>query len=201
MSDLRYGCILLAAGGSSRLGTPKQLALADGQPLVARSAGEALASRAWPVVVVLGAVAAQVRPALARLPVLMVENPAWSEGMASSIRTGLAALLQFSRALEAAAIAVADQPAFTGDCLDRLVAAQRATGRTMAAARYAGRNGPPALFLRRHFDSLAALTGENGARTLLNSGSDEVAAVEMPRLAFDIDTPEDLARIREASSP
>jgi molybdenum cofactor cytidylyltransferase len=69
------------------------------------------------------------------------------------------------------------------------------TGRGIAAARYGGRNGAPALFLREFFPALAALTGEDGARTLLNSEPDKVAGVDMPELAFDIDLPEDLAKL------
>ncbi|MEI6051730.1 MAG: NTP transferase domain-containing protein, partial [Opitutaceae bacterium] len=98
---LRFGAIILAAGASSRLGSPKQLLLLDGQPLVTRAAQAALTAGAWPVVVVLGAHAEKIRPALARLPVIVVENAAWPEGMAASIRTGITTLGQFSRTLEA----------------------------------------------------------------------------------------------------
>jgi len=195
MGRLGFGCIVLAAGGSVRLGTPKQLVTVGGKPLVARAAEAALASEAWPVVVVLGASSCLVRPALARLPVLMVENPAWVEGMASSIRTGIAALMQFSRSLEAAVVALADQPSFSAEIIGRLVSAQRDSGLEIAAARYGGRNAAPALFMRRHFPALAALTGDHGARSLLNSGTEGVAGVDLPELALDIDTPEDLIRL------
>jgi len=93
----RFGAVILAAGGSSRMGRPKPLLEIGGRPLVACAAEAALAAAVWPVVVVLGAHAEKIRPALARLPVLPIENPAWSEGMASSLRAGLAALRQFSR--------------------------------------------------------------------------------------------------------
>ena len=199
MPDLHLGCMILAAGSSSRLGTPKQLLMAGGKPLVARAAEDALGSNAWPVVVVLGAHADQVRPVLARFPVLAVENPAWTEGMASSIRAGLAALLQFSRSLDAALVALSDQPAFSTASIAKLVSAQAHTGLGIAAARYGGRNGDPALFLREHFAALAAITGEDGARLLLNSGPGRAAGVDMPELEFDVDTPEDAARLEEGS--
>ena len=86
----------------------------------------------------------------------------WAEGMASSLRTGVAALRQFSRSLDAALLALCDQPGFSADAIAQIVAAQRATGRSIVAARYAGRHGAPALFLRQHFDALAHLTGEAG---------------------------------------
>jgi molybdenum cofactor cytidylyltransferase len=195
----RFGCVVLAAGPSIRMGEPKQLIPVGGRPLVALAVEAALASPVWPVVVVLGANAERIRPSLARLPVLAVENAAWSEGMASSIRAGVTALRQFARSLDGAVIALCDQPAFSAGAISRLIAAQRQTGRGIAAARYLGRCGAPALFMRAHFDALASLTGEEGARALLNGDPDLVAAVEMPELAADLDTPEDLARFRSGA--
>lgn len=193
----RFGAVILAAGPSSRMGTPKQLLKLDGKPLVVRAAEAALASPAWPVVVVLGADAEKIRPALGRLPVLIAENPAWSEGMAASLRTGVTTLRQFSRALDGMLVALCDQPAFSADVIAQLVAAQRTTGRSVVAAHYAGRNGAPALFLREHFPALAALTGEEGARALLNGDASRVAAVDLPALELDLDTPGDFAAARQ----
>lgn len=190
---LRCGVVILAAGASTRMGTPKQLLELGGRTLLVRTIEAALASAAWPIVVVLGAHAEKIRPSLARLPVLITENAAWPEGMASSIREGVTTLQQFSRRLDAALIALCDQPAFSADVIAQLVAAQRATGQSIVAAHYAGRNGAPALFLREHFHALAHLTGEEGARALLNAEPSRVAAVELPALATDLDTPEDFA--------
>ncbi len=192
-APFRFGAVVLAAGASTRMGAPKQLLELDGRPLVVRAAEAALASPAWPVVVVLGAHAESIRPALARLPVLIADNPAWAEGMAASIRAGIATLRQFSRGLDAAVIALCDQPAFSAATIATLVAAQRATGRSIVAARYGGRHGAPALFLREHFPALGALTGEEGARALLNDDPARVAAVDLPELALDLDTPADVA--------
>ena len=86
------GAIVLAAGASSRMGAPKQLLPIDGVPLLARTVEVLLATPVWPVVVVLGANADAMRPLLARYPVLIADNPAWPEGMASSIRAGITTL-------------------------------------------------------------------------------------------------------------
>ncbi len=188
-----FGAVILAAGESTRMGTPKQLLPLDGQPLVVRAVEAALDSSAWPVVVVLGAHAEKIRPLFARLPVLMAENSAWNEGMAASIRTGVTTLRQFSRQLDAALVALCDQPAFSADIIAQLVAAQRTTGRSIVAARYSGRHGAPALFLREHFETLTHLTGEEGARVLLNGDVSRVASVDLPALTFDLDTPADYA--------
>jgi molybdenum cofactor cytidylyltransferase len=177
------------------MGEPKQLIEIGGKALVVRVAEAALASAAWPVVVVLGANAEKIRPLLARLPVLVAENPTWGEGMASSLRAGVSTLRTFSRALDGALVAVADQPAFSAEAITRLVDEQRKTGRSIVAARYAGRLGVPALFRREHFAALAALTGEEGARHFLAAHAAEAAAVDLPELAVDLDTPEDVARL------
>jgi molybdenum cofactor cytidylyltransferase len=195
-SVLRFGLVILAAGEASRMGSPKQLLPLGGRSLLEGTVEAALASPAWPVVVVLGAHAEKIRPTLARLPVLIAENPAWTEGMASSIRAGVTTLRQFSRAVDGVLIALCDQPAFSSDVIAQLVAAQQASGRSIVAARYSGRNGAPALFLREHFPALTSLTGEEGARALLNGDPARVAPVDLPQLAVDLDTPADYAAVK-----
>lgn len=191
----RFGAIILAAGASKRMGTPKQMLPFQGQPLVKRAAETALQSSAWPVIVVLGANAEIIRPTLARLPVLIADNSAWAEGMAASVRAGMTVLQQFSRALDAVVIALCDQPAFSAEVIGQLVSAQQRDRRSIVAARYNHRNGAPALFLREHFPALAALTGEEGARHLLNGDPSRVTPVDLPQLSLDLDTPEDYSAL------
>ena len=109
--------------------------------------------------------------------------------MASSIRVGMAMLDQSS--LDAVVMALCDQPAFSGKVIAQLLAAQSASGHSIVAARYAGLNGAPALFLQSHFGELATLRGDQGARALLNGDLAGVEAVDLPRLAIDLDTPAD----------
>lgn len=191
--NLRFGAVILAAGASTRMGAPKQLLPFEGKPLLVRAVEAALGSPAWPVVVVLGANAEKIQPALARYPVLIADNPAWAEGMASSIRAGVTTLQQFSRHLDAALLALCDQPAFSTETINQLVATYRAGNRSIVAARYAGRLAAPALFGHEHFSTLAHLTGEAGARALLNDDPERVTALDLPALAVDLDTPEDFA--------
>jgi CTP:molybdopterin cytidylyltransferase MocA len=186
----RFGAVILAAGGSSRMGAAKQMLELEGRPLIARSVDAVLGSRAGPVIVVLGADSARIRAAIGRRPVLAVLNPDWSSGLASSIRLGLAALLAAEPALDAALLTPCDQPALSSGAIARLAALQRATGR-IAAARYGGRNGAPAVFGRGHFAALAALEGDEGARKLINGDPEIVAALDLPDLALDLDTPAD----------
>ena len=193
----RSGLVILAAGASRRLGQPKQLLSVSGSPLLSRVIEAALAVPAvWPVVVVLGAHAEMIRPLAVRRPVLVAENPAWAEGMASSLRVGLETLLTFSSRLEAAIFALCDQPAFSSAVIERLLAERAATGASVVAAHYAGHPGAPALIARSHFPVLRQLVGDEGARQLfarLPPGA--LAPVEMPELAFDLDTPDDLQRL------
>lgn len=195
----KFGAVILAAGASVRLGRPKQLLEVAGQPLVARAAAAALSAGAHPVVVVLGANADRIRPALDGAKVVVALNPSWSEGMASSVRAGLQALARAEPSIDAVLLTVCDQPAFSAEVIRRLLEALQGSGRGIAAARYAGRNGVPALFRREHFFALAKLTGDQGARQLLNGNPEAVATVDLPELALDLDTPGDVERWRTQS--
>jgi molybdenum cofactor cytidylyltransferase len=173
------------------MGSAKQLLEVDGKTLVARAVDAAIGSGADPVVVVLGADAERVRAAIARSPVHAVVNADWPGGLASSIRAGMSALLRSAPGLDAVVIALCDQPALSAEALTRLADLHRTTGR-IAAARYGGRNGAPAVFGREHFAALGALSGDQGARALLNGRPEVVTALDMPELGADLDTPADL---------
>jgi molybdenum cofactor cytidylyltransferase len=188
----KLGAVVLAAGGSSRMGTSKQLLRIGGTSLVARAADAALRSGADPVVVVVGADAARVRAEVASLPVLAVLNSQWATGLASSIRVGIDALLEAEPELHAVLVAPCDQPALSAEVICRLTDLHRSTDR-IAAARYNGRNGAPAVFGRADFGALSTLTGDAGARALLNSDVGSVASAELPELGSDLDTPADYA--------
>jgi molybdenum cofactor cytidylyltransferase len=188
----RLGAIILAAGRSSRMGRAKQLLEVDGSPLVARAVDAVLASGARPVAVVVGAEAERVLATVAGRGIIAVPNPDWATGLSSSLRAGLAALLAAEPGLDAVLVAPCDQPALSADVIRRLAAAHASTGR-ISAARYGGRNGAPAVFGRDHFAALAGLSGDEGARRILNSDPGRVCPVEMPELGADLDTPSDYA--------
>ena len=162
-----------------------------------------LEALAGPVIVVLGANADSVRSACRTASqsghssnrVLFANNPDWAEGMGSSIRVGIRALQSAAPHLDAALIAVCDQPAFNTEAIRRLVEALATPGKSIAAARYSGRNGTPVIFRREHFDLLANLTGDRGAQRLLALNPTKVASVEMPELALDNDQPSDLEQL------
>jgi molybdenum cofactor cytidylyltransferase len=187
----RCGLVLLAAGASTRMGRPKQLLEIDGVPLVRRAAEAALAAPVWPVIVVLGAHAEKIRPTLASLPLLLADNAEWAEGLASSLRAGIRTLGLFSAHLDAAVIALCDQPGFSTETVAQLLALRRTSGRSIVATLAGGHLGPPVLFDREFFPALQMLEGDAGARQLLLAQREKIAVLEAPALATDLDTPAD----------
>ena len=169
---------ILAAGSSSRLGRPKQLEPIDGELLLRRTARIALAARVARVAVVLGAHRELVAPALAGLDVDILDNPGWAEGMASSVRAAVA--WANTPQVDALVLLVCDQPELTTAQLDALIA--RAGTRAVASG-YAGTAGVPAVFPSAMFPGLAALTGDRGARALL----DDAIVVPWEAGARDLD--------------
>lgn len=183
--------VVLAAGASSRLGRTKQILNFGGKRLVRHVVDAAAAAACSPIIVVVGAQAESVIAALAGLDAHPVENPEWREGIASSLRCGIHALPE---QVDAAIVLLCDQPAVSPALLQTLVATQRNTGKAIVACRWNDVVGPPALFLRERFPALLALSGDVGARSVLENEGDGAALVEFPDGAFDVDTPEDLAR-------
>ncbi len=183
--------LLLAAGASSRLGEPKQLLRdADGTLLITRLASNAVAAGLSPVVVVLGANAAAVRDSLSALPVQIVENAEWQSGMATSIHAGLQALTH--EPVQAVLLMACDQPAVTTPHLQALLAHFAGEPKRVASS-YAGVHGIPAVWPRSDWPAMMQLSGDRGARALLNGGE---AAVELAHGELDVDTPQDLAAWR-----
>ena len=186
-----HGALLLAAGASRRLGRPKQLVEVDGEPLIRRAARALLATKPHECVVVLGHAAAELAAALDGVPVRCVIARDVEEGMAASLRVGIAAL---DAHCAGALIALTDQPALNAAHLHALCAAWRRAPENAVASAYADTLGVPALLPRRWFADLATLAGDVGARELVRARTHEVVAITADALALDVDTPADLRR-------
>lgn len=167
------------------MGRPKALLPYLGRTLVEHAARTALASGAEEVVVVLGCEAGAVRAKLAGLPVRIVVNDGWEEGMASSIRAGVAALTPDT---ERAVVALGDQPRITPAHLRAL--ANRLDEASIVASTYDGALGAPCAFAYAEFARLLTLTGDVGARHLVRSGEAPVLTIEFAAANTDVDTPE-----------
>jgi molybdenum cofactor cytidylyltransferase len=197
MSASAHAVILLAAGGSRRLGAPKQLVVVDGEPLVRRAARAALETGPAQALIVVGAHAEAVWGAVADLPLTRIECADWSAGLSASIRASLSVL---DRDVAAALFVLCDQPALEAAHLQVLVERWRSDPDRAAASSYAGTLGVPAILPRSWFLSLVGLTGDRGARDMLRARSGEVAAVSAAALADDVDGPADLDNMRATRS-
>jgi CTP:molybdopterin cytidylyltransferase MocA len=188
--------VLLAAGEGRRFGSVKQLADIDGEPMVRRSARQAIASGA-PVIVVTGADAERVEDALTGLSVHSVRNANWAEGMGSSLAVGIGELCRHFPQASGALLCLADQPMIEQAFLEMLFARHRVAGDRILASEHAGVTGPPVLFPRDCFQALVNWSGAEGAHALLKH---ESARVELfsNHGGSDVDTPDDLRRVREA---
>ena len=184
--------LVLAAGAGSRFGSPKQLVRVGGEALLQRAVSRATEVGGHAVTVVLGAHAAELTPLLRHSSATVVINRHWEEGLASSLRLGVA---QLPGSTEAVLVTLADQAAVTTFDLRRLAGAWRRQPDSVIAASYDGHTGVPAVFPRHAFPSLLALRGDVGARPVLSQLADRVLRVPMPNAAIDIDTPEDLLKL------
>jgi molybdenum cofactor cytidylyltransferase len=199
---MRIGALLLAAGQSRRMGGPnKLLAELDGVPMVAHVARRLLASRARPIIAVLGNRAEAVDAALGKLPVERVRNPEFAGGLSTSLKRGIAAL---PSDLDGVIVCLGDMPLISGRHLDRLMAAfNPLEGRAIVVPTRRGKRGNPVLWSSRFFPEMAALAGDVGAKHLIGEHAELVAEVEMDddAVLVDIDTPEALDALRQKRKP
>lgn len=187
--------MILAAGGSSRFGEPKQLIELGGLPLVRKAAMSSLEAGALPVVVVLGAENDQILPALEGLEdVRIALNSRWKSGLASSLAAGLSALAEDAD-VDGALIVLADQPFVDAHSLKNLLDAFGPS--RLVASSYSNTLGVPAVVGREFFAELMQLTGDRGAGPWLRARSSEVTQIPLPVSPLDIDTKDDVALLRQ----
>ena len=189
------GIVILAAGASTRMGTSKQLLLYQGRSLLCRIVETALASVCQPTIVVLGASAEQLQQEIKHLPVQVVENLQWAEGMSSSIFTGINVLNAESVKVSAVVLLLCDQPLVCVQVINQLVETHYSTGKPIIASEYSATLGVPALFSHTFFPELMTLKGGEGAKQLLKNHSEDVYSLPFPDGVIDIDTPEDYEQL------
>lgn len=191
----RVTAIVLAAGGSSRFGSPKQLLPWKGKTLLEHTVDTVLESSVSQVVVVLGHRAERIGAVLGQRPLEVVVNDAWASGQSSSVRAGLQSLPE---TCDACLFVLADQPNLKPALIDDVLARYRRTLAPIVVPAYRGRRGNPVLFSRALFPELMERRGDQGGRQVIERHEEQVETVEVSdRSQFlDIDTVEDYDRAR-----
>jgi len=186
--------VVLAAGLSRRMGQAKLLLLVDGHAILRHAVEAVLAGGVDSAWVVTGPDVEPMAGALTGLDVEIVVNPAPEEGQAGSVRAGIAAL---PATADTALIALGDQPVLAPAIIPALLAARRTTARPIVAPRYLDGQGNPVLFKREIFPELLRLTGDQGARPIIQKDPARVEWVELDLpMPPDVDTPADYEKIR-----
>lgn len=173
------------------MGSPKQLLQIEGKSLIHRTAEIALATDCYPVVMVIGANKPQIAPEIVDLPLTVIDNPMWHEGMSSSVKMGLAGVYMTYKEIEAVIILVCDQPYLSVSLLERMVEIYNTKKPRLIACKYGEQLGVPALFDRTLFEELLNLKGDKGAKPVLMNHLDEAHILQFEAGSIDLDTPDE----------
>lgn len=188
----RVGALILAAGGSTRFGKSKQFLELEGESLIRRTARAATDTGCQPVVIVAGDEVERISSDVSECEV--IHNAAWRKGIGTSLKTGIESL---RNRVDAVVILACDQPFVSADILRSLITRDA----PIVASSYANTIGIPALFDARYFDALASLPDETGAKSILEQRRSDLAIIEFPEGAIDIDRPRDLTRLKSPRDP
>ncbi len=189
------GLVMLAAGGSARLGTPKQLLPFRGKTLLQHVLDQ---TKDYPFackVLVLGAYAAEIQRAIDPGSFQVIVHNEWKEGMASSLRKGVEQALAGCPDLEHLLFLLSDQPFVYSELIQSLVATQLIQGKQVTACRYRGQLGAPAVFHVSLFPELLQLQGDRGANQLIRALGDQVGELPFELGGFDVDTADDVEKL------
>jgi molybdenum cofactor cytidylyltransferase len=187
---------ILAAGASTRFGSPKQLVRIAGSPVLHELISSAAYVAGRSVTVVLGAHAREIAPALRQSAASVIVNRDWQEGLASSIRV---AVESAPPRCDGLMLLLADQVAITADDLRHLYAAWKRHPILIAAALFDGAPGLPAIFPRWALPGLLELRGDRDPKQVIRRNADQLVRIPMPNASVDLDTPEDLLAIEQSA--
>ena len=194
------GIIVLAAGASVRMNSPKQLLQFKGKTLLRRAVETAIESVCNPVIVVLGANFEKIKQEIVDLPVEIVFNKNWQSGLSSSIKLGIENLIKIAPNIAGSIISLADQPFVTTNHINLFAEKFYQSNDLIIAAEYNEARGVPAIFAREVFDDFNEISGDKGAKVIMEKWRESLTTINLPEAAFDIDTPQDFERLNEKSS-
>ena len=190
----KLSILILAAGNSSRLGSPKQLIEFEGQTLIERITETAL-SISGEVLIVLGGNSELILPKLERFNnvISTIYNPDWKEGMGTSIRIGVEKLAENSDLI---IILLADQPFISKVLLQNMLQSYAKTQNPIVSCIYSNTLGVPILFDKSVFFELLKLNGDKGAKSFLHLYKNRISTIDFPEAIVDIDTLEDVENLK-----
>lgn len=188
---MKTGIIILAAGASTRLGYPKQLARYKDKTLLQYAIDAANGANADKRVLVLGAYKDEIKKTFSGASIPNIPNPNWKQGMSSSIVKGLE-YLQKINPVDQVIIMLCDQPFVDAKLINKLINTQEQTGKGIIACSYSKTFGVPILFGKTYFKELMALSGDEGAKKIAAAHKDDLEHVSFPKGKTDIDTEADL---------
>lgn len=183
--------VILAAGASRRLGRAKQLLPFAGTTLIGHVCKCALAAKCDDVVVVLGADRKPIEESISSFSLRVIDNPLWSEGIASSVRAAIRHIISRSLPVDALLFLTSDQVSVSTNLLDKIVYSFNDSPESIVACRYGDGHGIPALFPRQYFDELLLLSGDRGAKSLLITHHKAIISIPFSGGEIDIDTWQD----------
>jgi molybdenum cofactor cytidylyltransferase len=192
---MSLAAVVLAAGGSTRFGKPKQFALFQGEAFINRIVAAAMEAGCTPVVVVTGEDSVPIGLELSELTVSIAVNPYWQSGVGSSIVVGIRHVMNLAPDIDAALLLTCDQPFVTAAVLTQMIQFRLTSGKPIIASAYAETIGIPALFHRSCFPDLLRLKGDSGAKGIILARPDDVASFDFPSGEIDIDTAADYEKL------
>ena len=194
----KYGLVILAAGGSSRLGSPKQLLNYNHQSLLKHIAHIALKLFNVVPVVVIGADKELMIKELSNIKIEIVNNDDWVNGMSSSIKIGLAKIIEINPLIEACIFVVCDQPFISLQILQSLIVQYEQSKKGIVACEYEGIIGTPVLLNKKYFSTLNLLRLEEGAKKIVKENPNDLAIIKFINGEIDIDTKDDYKKLIDA---
>jgi len=195
---MSVSAVVLAAGGSTRFGKPKQFALFQGETFIRRIVRAAIESDCAPVVVVAAEDSVRITSELTQFTVTIEMNPDWQRGLGSSIVVGMRNAMNLAPDLDAAILLTCDQPFVTAAVLTQLIQLRLTSGKPIIASAYVETLGIPALFDRSCFSDLLRLKGDSGAKGIILTRPHDVASFNFPSGEIDIDTAADYEKLDQA---
>lgn len=180
--------LILAAGTSTRMGTPKQLLPWKHTNLLGNAINSAVEVSPEHVFVVLGANAEKIKAALDTANLVCIDNPDYKSGQGSSLACGIDRIMQNDHPYRAALILLCDQPLLDSVYLDSMIAAFDDGNKGIVATSYGDRAGVPAIFDQKYFSKLATLDNDNGAKAIIKKHVNDLLVLDAGEKVMDVDT-------------